>query len=70
MDERDVAILATHVVTAMKNGEPERLTPVISNLSATPWYPEVLGVVKAVKHELERQKCAKKSASESRRRGR
>ena len=68
MDERDIAILATDVVTAMKHGDPVRLDPAISKLSATPWYPEVLGVVKAVKHELERQKYAKKS--ESKRKGR
>jgi cobyric acid synthase len=68
MEERDIAILATHVVTAMKHGDHTLLDPVVANLSATPWHPEVLGVVKAVKHELERQKYAKKS--ESKRKGR
>lgn len=70
MDEREVAVLATHVTTAMKNGEPERLNPVISNLEVTPWYPEVLAVVKAVRHELERQKYAKKAADSKRQKGR
>ncbi len=60
MDERQRAVLATHVITAMKNQEPRRLDPVIAQLAATPWDLDVLEVVKAVRNEIERQKHAAK----------
>lgn len=61
MDERESAVLATHVVTAMKKGEPELLTPIIEKLEATPWHPELVAIIKAVRCEVDRQKWAKKS---------
>lgn len=60
MDERESAVLATHVVTAMKKGEPELLTPIIDELEATPWHPELVAIIKAVRCEVDRQKWAKR----------
>jgi menaquinone-dependent protoporphyrinogen IX oxidase len=59
MDDRDCAVLATHVVTAMKKVEPELLTPIINELELTPWHPELVAVIRAVRCEVERQKWAK-----------
>lgn len=61
MDERERAVVATHVVTAMKNGDPSRLTPTIEQLSLTPWDEDVVVILKAVRRELDRQKHAAKS---------
>lgn len=59
MDDRDSAILATHVVMAMKKSEPDLLTPIINELELTPWHSEVVAVIRAVRCEVERQKWAK-----------
>jgi hypothetical protein len=60
MDDRESAVLATQVVTAMKKGEPELLTPIIDELEATPWHPELVAIIKAVRCEVDRQKWAKR----------
>jgi len=60
MDDRERAVLATQVVTAMKQQQPQRLDGVIAALEATPWDLDVVAVLKAVRHELERQKHAAK----------
>lgn len=60
MDERERAVLATAVVTAMKETQPRRLDPLIAQLEATPWDLDLVAVLKAVRYELERQKHATK----------
>ncbi len=60
MDDRQRAIVATEVVTAMKQLQPRRLDPLIAQLASTPWDPDVVEVLKAVRYELERQKHASK----------
>lgn len=60
MDDRDLAIVCARVLTAMRTGEPDVLVPVIADLRATPWYPEVAAVVDAVRSSLEKQKYAKR----------
>lgn len=44
----------------MKKGEPELLTPIIEELEATPWHPELVAIIKAVRCEVDRQKWAKR----------
>lgn len=61
MDERERAVVATHVVTAMKNTDPSRLDPVIDQLDGTPWDLDVVAVLKAVRFEIERQKRSAKA---------
>lgn len=60
MDSREVAILCTHVVTAMKNQDPNVLDSVIADLEATPWHPELAAVCGTVRNEITRQKHAKR----------
>ncbi len=60
MDERERAVMATQVVMAMRDQQPRRLDPLIKQLAATPWNQDLLQIVKAVQHELERQKHAAK----------
>lgn len=60
MDERELAIICAKILTAMRTGEPNVLDPVIADLRATPWYPEVAEVIDAVRSSLEKQKYAKK----------
>lgn len=60
MDERERAVLATAVVTAMKEAQPRRLDSVIEQLEATPWDLDLVAVLKAVRYEIERQKHAAK----------
>ena len=45
----------------MKKGEPDLLTPIIEELEATPWHPELVAIIKAVRCEVDRQKWAKKT---------
>lgn len=60
MNERERAVLATLVVTAMKLREPSRLDNVIERLGQTPWHPELVEVLKAVRYEIGRQRHATK----------
>ena len=60
MDERELAIICAKVLTAMRTGEPKVLDPVIADLEATPWYPEVAKVLGAVRSSLEKEKFSKK----------
>lgn len=60
MDERQRAVLATAVVTAIKAVDPQRLDPWIAQLQATPWEPNLVQVLKAVRMELDRQHHASK----------
>ncbi len=60
MGDRERAVVATYVVTAMREQKPAHLNPVIEQLAATPWDQDVLQIVKAVQRELERQKFAAK----------
>lgn len=67
MDERQRAVVLTHMVTAMKKLEPARLDPVISELSLTPWDSDVAALLSAVRSEIERQKFqSAKSKSKAR----
>lgn len=60
MDERQQAVLATAVVIAMKDIDPQRLDPWIAQLQATPWELSLVQVLKAVRMELDRQRHASK----------
>lgn len=60
MDDRERAVLATQVITAMKQQQPQQLDAPIAALEATPWDLDVVAILKAVRHELERQKHAAK----------
>jgi len=60
MDERQRAMVATEVVTAMKQQQPRRLDPLIERLAATPWDLDLVAVLQAVRYELDRQKHAAK----------
>lgn len=60
MDDRERAVVATHVVTAIRNSDPAHLEPSIRQLSVTPWDQDVVAVLKAVRRELERQRFAAK----------
>lgn len=61
IDERERAVLATAVVTAMKAIEPKSLDPWIAQLQATPWEQALVQVLKAVRTELDRQRHATRS---------
>lgn len=58
MDDRELAVLCTHVSVAIKECSPRRLDPVIDELSGTPWNSDLLSVVKAVRYVLEAQRHA------------
>ena len=60
MNDRELAIVATQVVMAMRDQQPRRLDSVIDELGATPWNIDLVQVLKGVRHELERQKHAAK----------
>jgi hypothetical protein len=60
MDDRERAVVATQVVMALRDHQPKRLDPVIDQLDGTPWDMDVVQVLKAVRHELERQLHAAK----------
>lgn len=58
MDDRERAVLATRVVTAMKQQQPRQLDEPIAALAATPWDQDLVSILKAVRCEIERQKHA------------
>jgi hypothetical protein len=54
MDDRELAVVCTHVMTAIKKKQPEVLADSIAKLEATPWNHEVVQVLKAVTDSLDR----------------
>jgi hypothetical protein len=63
MNDRELAVLCTHVVTAMKEESPRRLDPIIDELEVTPWNHEIAEVLKAVRYQIEREVTATKSTA-------
>lgn len=65
MEERERAVLTTQVVIAMKQLQPALLDEPINRLQLSPWDQDTLALLKAVRHELERQKFALRSKSKA-----